>query len=66
MSEFLKEYKRTMKIASRFKAVMVKKGLTEARAVCPRCQGDLRGFISGRKDHFRMSCKGTCKMFMME
>lgn len=55
-----------LKVGTRFKERMIERELDEARAECPRCKGDLRGFISGPRKHFRMSCKGGCGMMMME
>lgn len=63
--------------AEKFKAVMLKKGITRARTFCPRCRAanpdspsgaTLYGFIvnAGTRKHFRMSCMNGCGMAMME
>lgn len=62
--------------AAKFKAAMMKRGITSARTNCPRCAAaakpgepsgaTLYGYISGPRNHFRMSCRNGCGMAMME
>jgi len=46
--------------------VMLKKGLRQARAKCPECEGELRGALAGPRNHMRFYCTGPCKRQMME
>lgn len=64
-----------IRTAEKFKAVMLKKGITYARTQCPRCKAQnpekpsgatLYGAIAGPRKHFRMSCRNGCGMAMME
>lgn len=51
----------------KFKKVMLKKGLTRARAKCPKpdCSGMLHGALLGPKKHMHFHCD-TCDMKGME
>lgn len=52
----------------KLKRVMLAKGLTRARAKCPKCGNEtLQGALAGRKNHMRMWCETpNCEMRMME
>lgn len=62
--------KSTLQDAMKLKKVMIKKGLTRARAECPQtgCGGMLNGVLyKGRGGTcIRMYCDGACKRSMME
>lgn len=63
---FLDTLKTTLRDADKLKQVMLKRGLVKAKAVCPECGGMLQGRLSGRKNHMRFWCQGTCGRRMME
>jgi uncharacterized protein with PIN domain len=63
---FMKTVASTMRDAIKLKSVMLKKNLTEARAKCPECEGELHGGLAGPKKHMRFWCDGPCKRQMME
>ena len=55
----------TMRAGVQLKRAMLKRGLRGARAVCPRCGGNLLGYLC---NHMRMACDGCdgCDIAMME
>lgn len=58
-----------VRTAERLKRAMKARGLTEARARCPRegCGGMLHGAIAGPRRHLRMACdEPGCNMRIME
>ena len=65
-SDFMASVRSTIRDAGKLKAVMLKKGLLQARAKCPECEGELRGALAGPRNHMRFYCTGTCKRQMME
>lgn len=65
-SDFMASIRSTIRDAGKLKAVMLKKGLRQARAKCPECEGELRGALAGPRNHMRFHCTGTCKRQMME
>jgi len=46
-SDFMASIRSTIRDAGKLKAVMLKKGLRQARAKCPECEGELRGAAAG-------------------
>lgn len=53
--------------AMKLKKVMLKRGLTAARAVCPSCGAMLQGRLVGPRNHLRMWCEGAgCTTTAME
>lgn len=71
----VRDFEQVVETAAKFKAAMMKRGITSARTNCPRCAAarpgqpsgaTLYGYISGTRNHFRMSCKNGCGMAMME
>lgn len=64
--DFMAKVATTLRDAVKIKAVMLEKGLTESRAKCPECEGELHMVLVGRKKHARFYCDGTCKRQMME
>jgi uncharacterized protein with PIN domain len=64
--DFMASIRSTIRDAGKLKAVMLKKGLRQARAKCPECEGELRGALAGPRNHMRFWCTGTCKRQMME
>ena len=56
----------TLRDAIKMKNVMLAKKLTQARALCPECEGELHGALVGRKNHMRFWCDGPCKRQIME
>lgn len=71
----VKDFEQVIETATKFKAAMLKEGIINARTKCPRCAAakpgqpsgaTLYGYISGTRNHFRMSCKNGCGMAMME
>lgn len=53
-------------MASKLKKVMLKRGITRAKAKCEMCEGYLQGALAGPKNHLHMRCDGSCKAFFME
>lgn len=75
MTKAITDFAEVIETAAKLKAVMLKRGITSARTECPRCAAarpgqpsgaTLYGYISGTRNHFRMSCKNGCGMAMME
>lgn len=65
-AEFRKHMTKVMNLAGKLKAVMQKKGLRRARAVCPDCPGKyLNGTLNGKRDHMHFVCDCR-KLSMME
>lgn len=56
----------TIKDADKLKKAMLKRGITQAKAKCPECEGYLLGVLAGPKKHLHMHCTGSCKRKMME
>lgn len=57
---------RTVKLGTRLKRAMQKKGVYRARAECPECPGKwINGRISGPRDHLHYACE-CGKYRMME
>ena len=56
---------KTPETGMKLKRAMLKRGLRGARAVCPRCGGNLLGYLC---NHMRMACDGCdgCDIAMME
>lgn len=65
-SDFMAAVRTTIRDAGKLKQVMLRKGITAARAPCPECGGELQGRLAGPKKHMRFWCTGTCKRQMME
>jgi len=64
--DFMAHAGKVLDAAVRLKAVMLKRGLTAAKAKCPLCEtGHLHGRLVGRKNHMRMWCD-ECTAQMME
>lgn len=75
MTKAITDFAEVIETATKFKAVLLERGITSARTKCPRCAAarpgkpsgaSLYGYISGHRNHFRMSCKNGCGMAMME
>ena len=66
LDETFKNFTRVLEMGAKLKKVMLKRGLTCAKAKCELCEGYLHGALAGRKNHLHMSCDGTCKSFFME
>jgi hypothetical protein len=64
--DFLKKMEEVFEMGAKLKKVMLKRGLTQAKAKCARCTGMLHGQLAGRKQHLHMHCDGPCKAMMME
>jgi hypothetical protein len=64
--DFMASVRSTIRDAVKLKAVMLRKGLREARAKCPECGGELHGRLAGARNHMRFWCDGTCNRQMME
>jgi hypothetical protein len=73
--DFFDQFEDVIRTATKFKAAMLKKGITRARTQCPRCNtkapekpsgATLYGAIAGPRKHFHMSCQNGCGMAMME
>lgn len=65
-ADFMKHAGAILEKGMKFKAVMLKRGLTRARAKCPFCEtGTWHGTLNGRKNHLHMRCDG-CTVQMME
>ncbi len=46
-----------MHVGLKLKQVMIIKGLTKAKAKCPRCENEtLQGRLAGRRNHLRCWC----------
>jgi len=56
----------TMRDAGKLKQQMLKRGLKEAKSLCPECGGTLWGSIAGPRNHIWFKCDGPCKRSMME
>ena len=65
-SGFMASVRTTIRDAMKLKAVMLRRGLRQARAKCPECGGELHGSLAGKRNHMRFWCDGTCKRQMME
>ena len=55
-----------LRVAMDMKKRMLKHGFTHARITCPRCGGEIRARLAGRKNHIHMACTGNCGMAIME
>lgn len=66
MTEFQGVIATTLRDAVKMKTKMLEAGLTQARAKCPECEGELQGRLVGRKNHMRFWCSGSCKRQLME
>lgn len=66
--DFMEHMGKVLDAGTKLKAVMLKKGLTSAKAPCPICKvGHLHGRLAGRKNHMRMWCDGPgCNAQLME
>lgn len=66
--DFMKAVEQTMAAGMKLKKVMLDKGLTAARAKCPRCGNEtMQGRLVGRKNHLRLWCDTAgCDVQMME
>lgn len=54
---FMKHAAEAIVTSQKLKLVMQGKGITAARAECPRCGNEtLQGRLAGRKQHMRMWC----------
>lgn len=62
---FMDFMKGTIEIAEKLKKSMDKRGLTAAKAKCPRCAGFIHGRLAGPKKHLHMACDGPCGTRMM-
>jgi hypothetical protein len=64
----MKEIESTLRDAMKLKKVMLKRGITKAKAKCPECGGWLRGRLyKGRGGmNIAMFCEGTCKRSLMQ
>lgn len=63
---FLKKMEQVFDMGAKLKKVMLKRGITRAKARCELCDGYLQGALVGRKNHLHMRCDGTCGSMMME
>lgn len=50
----------------KMKKIMLSKGLRQAKAKCPKCEGYLYATLNGSKNHVHIKCTGSCKRSMME
>ena len=64
--DFMAQVATTLRDGVKLKKAMLKRGLRQARAKCPECDGMLHGALVGRKDHLRFACDGPCNRQMME
>lgn len=64
--DFMASVRTTIRDAGKLKAIMLRRGLRQARAKCPECGGELHGALAGKRNHMRFWCDGTCKRQMME
>lgn len=65
-ADFMASIRSTIRDAGKLKQVMLKKGITAARAPCPECDGEMQGRLAGQRNHMRFWCTGTCNRKMME
>ena len=56
----------TLEKAMKWKAAIIKRGLTRAYAPCPYCFGKWHGVLAGPKKHLHMRCDGDCGSMLME
>lgn len=61
-----KNFAHTIAMGTKLKKVMLKRGITRAKAKCEVCEGYLHGALLGRKQHLHMHCDGSCKSVFME
>ncbi len=65
--DFMKHMGQVLDAGMKLKKVMIKRGITAARAPCPICgTGFLHGRLVGRKQHLHMQCDTRDCAFMME
>lgn len=64
--DFMAKVRTTIRDATKLKSIMLKKGIREARAKCPECDGEVHGRLAGPRNHMRFWCTGTCNRQMME
>jgi hypothetical protein len=65
-SDFMKRATAIIENALKFKAVLIKRGLTRGKAKCPFCEnGHWHGTLAGPKRHLHMACDG-CEVRMVE
>jgi hypothetical protein len=57
--------KKTVKLCMSWKANIIKRGLTRAKAKCPYCTGYWHGVLAGPKKHLHMHCD-TCGTMLMQ
>lgn len=61
-----KGFTKTLEMGMKLKKVMLKRGITRAKAKCEACEGYLHGALAGKKNHLHMRCDGSCKAVFME
>ncbi len=66
LDDTFKNFTKVLEMGAKLKKVMLKHGITRAKAKCELCDGYLQGVLAGRKNHLHMRCDGTCKSFFME
>lgn len=64
--DFFANVRDVIEVAGKLKKVMRKKGIKQARCVCPRCGSFIYGRLAGPREHLHMACEGRCGMQMME
>jgi len=60
------KFQKPLDMATKLKKVMLKRGVTRAKAKCEACEGYLHGTLLGKKQHLHMHCDGPCKAIFME
>lgn len=63
---FRKSIVEVLDTAGKLKKMMIRKRLTRARCVCPRCGGMIQAALHGSRQHLHMACEGRCGMQLME
>jgi hypothetical protein len=66
VAKTFENFTKVLDMATKLKKVMLKRGLTTAKARCDLCEGYLYGTLAGHKNHLHMRCDGPCKSFFME
>ena len=56
----------TLKLAMSWKANIIERDLTRAKAKCPYCEGYWHGRLASPKNHLWLNCDGDCGTVLME
>ncbi len=57
---------KTITVAEKWKAAILKKGLRRAKAKCCYCSGYWHRTINGSKNHIALYCDGDCGTMLMQ